>query len=601
MYELKIKKGNRWYTADLGEEKPAFNYQVNDIAELKDRQANYTQALKLPINSVNKQIFGYTDQLDVVSDVPYINMPCRLFLHDSSLAGVGSVIKLLRVANSYETQIISGTVDFFEVIKNKKINELNLGLFEFTLDTATYSVRNSVYAQAQSVGYYFDDGDNDYPLPFVFLMNIIEKIVTGAGFQFVTNITTDGAVDATTPFFNNTAITISTLNKSDDSDNLNVSGLDIAQQVLDEPEPYEFIVYPTITEDDANNNIKPFGDAWQYVTRVKGKLIISGSITMTAASAGNTVILSINGTKKGIYTTASTHTFTHEYTVNRFENYNIKVYLEGTADNPIPYVPITISGRINITVESDWSVFPKGSLLNIAENIDYKSQLELFKVFTQVFGATVLVDSATQKLHCYTMAQIYANKQYAVDWSDKVSDEIPEVSYNLDYAQENVIKYQENSNDGAFDEGVFTVSNQALPARKELFTVQVEAGVDTVAGGAIIPMFDDAGKFKQRKPHLVAIRTTGGTNIATHSIVGSQSMIDTFYSDLTDKMLDKAQLVEAMFNLTEKDIALYNSTINGMPYSFVPVYIQKFGGYFYINKINNFINGTTTKVELIKL
>ena len=55
MYELKVKDTTGvWHNLDLipGEE-PAMTYQVNDIAELKDRQADYSQKLNLPKTSTN--------------------------------------------------------------------------------------------------------------------------------------------------------------------------------------------------------------------------------------------------------------------------------------------------------------------------------------------------------------------------------------------------------------------------------------------------------------------------------------------------------------------------------------------------------------------
>jgi hypothetical protein len=34
---------------------------------------------------------------------------------------------------------------------------------------------------------------------------------------------------------------------------------------------------------------------------------------------------------------------------------------------------------------------------------------------------------------------------------------------------------------------------------------------------------------------------------------------------------------------------------------FIPVYLEKYGSYFYVNKIKNFVAGKLTKVELIRL
>ena len=56
-YILYINKGGEWMTVDLGNNKPAMNYQTNDIADLKSRQYDYSQALKIPMTKRNCWFF----------------------------------------------------------------------------------------------------------------------------------------------------------------------------------------------------------------------------------------------------------------------------------------------------------------------------------------------------------------------------------------------------------------------------------------------------------------------------------------------------------------------------------------------------------------
>ena len=110
---------------------------------------------------------------------------------------------------------------------------------------------------------------------------------------------------------------------------------------------------------------------------------------------------------------------------------------------------------------------------------------------------------------------------------------------------------------------------------------------------AFIPVYewgDDGVKsFKETTPHLVVVNST--TNMPIHFT--AQNIIDTFYTEIKDKLLANAKILEIYLYLTDEDIKDFDA--------FMPVYIARFGLYFYVNKITNYVNSKLTKVELIKL
>ena len=73
----------------------------------------------------------------------------------------------------------------------------------------------------------------------------------------------------------------------------------------------------------------------------------------------------------------------------------------------------------------------------------------------------------------------------------------------------------------------------------------------------------------------------------------AQNIIDTFYTEIKDKLLANAKILEIYLYLTDEDIKDFDA--------FMPVYIARFGLYFYVNKITNYVNSKLTKAELIKL
>jgi len=69
---------------------------------------------------------------------------------------------------------------------------------------------------------------------------------------------------------------------------------------------------------------------------------------------------------------------------------------------------------------------------------------------------------------------------------------------------------------------------------------------------------------------------------------------DYLFGIYSDEYIFKDYLkITAYFNLNEEDIANFKQVI--------PVFIRKYGAFFYVNKIKNYISGKTTQVELIRL
>ena len=123
-YELLIKdKDGVWQTADMGNDTPVMNYQVNDLAQLQNRNANWSHTIKLPFTNTNCRIFELLNLFDAKSDLPYSMHDCRLYRDGFDLAGKGSKIILKSVSQFFECQIISGIADFFTTLKDKTFED----------------------------------------------------------------------------------------------------------------------------------------------------------------------------------------------------------------------------------------------------------------------------------------------------------------------------------------------------------------------------------------------------------------------------------------------------------------------------------------------
>ena len=64
------------------------------------------------------------------------------------------------------------------------------------------------------------------------------------------------------------------------------------------------------------------------------------------------------------------------------------------------------------------------------------------------------------------------------------------------------------------------------------------------------------------------------------------------YSEFQNALTDAVKLT-ALFDLSAVDVVDFDH--------FIPVYIDRFDGFFYVNRIIDFIDGRPSKVELIKI
>lgn len=607
MYKLLIEdKNGVWKIVDLGDDKPRINYQANNIAELKDRQVNYSQALKLPPTKNNCALFGFSDSFDVVTDFPYKKHNCRLFSDDSVLAGTGSYLILDKVNKFFEVQILSGNADFFDILKNKEMSELDLGSIVRNLAAFNPANFGGKYEYAAAtftkVAETFFRTDIDDMYPFVLLKPAIESLISQNGYTLETNLT-----DAQ---WNKKAISLCSLKPIPESW-IPFYGTAAYSSLAGTPTGYLRIPI-TGTGNGQMTQENPSGyatQALQYKAIENGTVRIV--ITVNRSTSFNPDFTTVNVTNM---TTGEvlhnnqfiSHNIDLTSTVEKDQIIRISINRFALDGGPLPSSSYNISVRCELNSESD---VPLNGVIYPAPNIGFDTQFDFFKMFVQLFGLTVNIDNETKTVKAYTMKKLYDNKAIAKDWSAKLNDVENDTSFVINgYAQNNYISFVENTSDKVADRGNFIVANETLDKAKDLFSLKFEAGFDRKVNSwvvANIPLNEIAednltATFTGGKPHIVELSantiefTVYGSmyyyHIATHA--KAQTFVDSFYSDL-QTILNDAKWKDEEFYLTDQDIEDFEN--------FVPVYVQKYGAYFYVNKIKNFVSGVLTKCELVRL
>lgn len=193
--------------ADLpGEDNPvAITLQVNNMADIKDRQATFSNAIKLPLTNANKKIWGNAQSDAFTQSQPYKRLNCKLIQNGIEQI-VNGQASLLSVTDSYfETQITYGLTGFADAIKKRSYDSIgqlisvedaklvdldwsDIPNFFMDLTTIVNSQLNSRITF--SVVDYGDTLDNSstinvsYLRPGIFFYDIFDHISKYTGYKF---------------------------------------------------------------------------------------------------------------------------------------------------------------------------------------------------------------------------------------------------------------------------------------------------------------------------------------------------------------------------------------------------------------------------------
>ena len=104
-----------------------YNIQVNDIAELKDRQASYSNSYSLPKTAKNVRALSGLGIASDTSQAPYTKHVCQVKIGGFDFVVDGWMV-IKETQREYKVAIYSGLIEFFKSIEKVKIGELPISL-----------------------------------------------------------------------------------------------------------------------------------------------------------------------------------------------------------------------------------------------------------------------------------------------------------------------------------------------------------------------------------------------------------------------------------------------------------------------------------------
>lgn len=618
------------------------NKQVNNIAEMQDRQSDFTAEFRVRKTRAMRALFELSGEVGANTTFPYLRQPCRL-VQDNIEIITGGLLILEKVTDEYyHVTIMSGNTNFFNLISNLKLVDLDLAstnhTWEYLTQAATHVCASPaccfVYPLCEpsddgGIAPLTDDGDRvemygGWIWCFVKVKCIWEEIFENAEYT----------------------VTGGEILESDYFDRLYMP---IVNRTAGDTSRYHYMLYNPATHtlilgihdfDYAGNVAVRGADSADWVNFGFYTAHYSGTHQLRVVLRYYSTVLDVLFPT----VTANPGGVTLEMTQNQQINwYTKQAVFEGSVDavaaqtircylnildpfQVIYYYEVQIVDIENPEIGYGSDVYPH---LNLPD----MTQIDFIKLICNMFGLVPEVNARDHEIRFWNYRELYENIPVAVDWSKYLSEREDEVEFKFgDYAQNNYLKYKQ-SDDVLVKNGIgnMQIDDETLEEEKDMVEVKVSTcdevemmdnifavrtsriafnewddedaeykGADSIDARIV---YIDNTRTVASPPYYktFAIRDTllpGGataeiaTPLKASSLEVSFSTLISYYS-FVSRLLTRTNLRRVKFNLPVYQVA-------GLRHN-VPIYLSQYKAYFYVNKISNFVPGRLCTAELIRL
>jgi hypothetical protein len=623
------------------------NKQVNDIAEMQDRQSDFTSQFKIRKTRAMRDLFELSGEAGINTNFPFEDKFCRLIQDNIEVITAGQLILDKVDEQYYYVSVLSGNMNFFKAIENLKLTDLVLNSTNHTWDVATMAATHV--------------GDPDYVYPLC-------------------EPSDDGGID--------------TLPGADDGDRVEMYGgwiwpfikaKTIWDEIFNNPTTGKWYVSGDILTDDIflklfmpivnlTTAITKLAD-YHYSLEWNGRCNYILPFTQLKGQSGVVTLLNgdANFKNNGVYVCPYTATFKFQIYLHAAYGTMIPVYV-WLYESGIPVKQFICTwGADGIYGYGNWTCEYIGTFADVLTfwitpftafdtyriaiaditltQINYSTpvtphinlpditQIEFVKMICNMFGLIPDVTPRDRKIKFWNYRELYDNIPIARDWSAYLSERDDEMEFKFgDYAQNNILRYKD-IDDVPKDSGmgIMQIDDETLPFSKET----VELPISTCDELHILPpippiaphnfdvivsripfnkfnadtlIYDQEKTIEARIVYvdhtrsigsplyekIFGIRPTvapgGATDVSSPKKASSLeiafSNLVTNYAGLS-RLLTKTNLRRAKFNLPVYEVA-------GLKH-YIPIYLSQYKAYFYVNKINNYVPGQLCMIDLIKL
>ena len=631
----------------FNDETIVISYAVNNLFEIESRQGTYSNSFKIPATKKNNIILGFTNNVLSVSDLPYLKLPCLIYV-DGILQVEGIAQILTATPSEYEVRVLGSNANWFELISDKSLQTALQGceythLWNYPNVTANRSNNWPdvfVYPNIDYGGLFFEPiagppytADWFKLYPAVYCKYLFKQIFDNVG------LTIDSDWFDNDPLFAKQIIPFCSEFKRDKVYNLRDSGYwdgPISTPYLPVFSVHDVYLQNTIQSNCYNirtsTGILTILDNCFLTFRLKVRVanpfgfnrVFNFSIWYTDGDGNAQQEIFFSQLLTPFQVVTFEDTFTRH--VGRTE-LNLKYFLFGSG---------LVSGDVNLCEFEIIDYIPTGSdegdleidqvfnWITLGSTLPDISQTDFLLTIANQYGLIFEQIPLSNTVRIFQFGKIIQNLPKALDWSNKLdlSEDYSITFFTDTYAQTNIFKYAEDTGDEYLSrqpnlgQGVLTL--ESAPANTELIVFESvfaplirlnsfngPTGVGGVVPLAWVPVYEN-GAFNSLTPRL------GYVDFDTSALltIGLGGFYSTPQPNVYFDDLSFAKLLPEYYPLFEQTIngnkavtclvRLNNIDINQLDFS-IPVWIDYFGAFFYINEISQYkvTDKDSTQITLI--
>ncbi|WP_045493445.1 hypothetical protein [Chryseobacterium sp. StRB126] len=419
--------------------------QINDIAEVKDRQATYTNTFKAPKTPNNVITLGGLGIHSSSSNVPYIKPNALLKIEGFDFL-TQAWIQVRSTDDEYDIAIYSGIIEFFKKFDNKTIgDELATDLAEINHNKNLEAVINTQNDDTLKYSYLFADFNGrthrksdpnviniDFVVPSVLVSYLFDKIHSKEGYSY------SGSFLSEEDYIN------------------------------------WYISYPKAPEDDGSV---------VYFEEIKNVTFSEpGAEESFGFTFNNGGVPGIKILESGIYNIQNIGTAGLNEPIPSGLgklSYSFYITVNGNPTNGKPQLALNENDIIEFyyKVDTDWNGnVGMGVVIKKLEDVSFTGEFEDLKITEflkdvyNILGLTPIVDNENKHINYLTNHERFKTADNE-DWS-KYLISIDKETYVLgnSYGQKNIFKYKYNDPEDNQSDGSFSIENKHLDEEKTLFT-----------------------------------------------------------------------------------------------------------------------------------
>lgn len=489
---------------DLYEDKGLkYTIQVNDIGEIKDRQASYTNSYEVPKTPKNIRLLGGLALPSDTSVTPYTQDKCQVKIEGFDFI-VKGWLNVKDTDDNFKIYIYSGIIEFFKAIENKTLGK-DLDLTEIdhtkTLAAVVGSFSNNAYryliTDYNGLTHFGDTGDKiniDYLVPSVNVRYLWDKVHSKYGFTFTGEIFNSSK-------FNNLWITYPKAGASGVTEGTQVVDLAAAKYATawradsDAYVAYAYLLYNNDVDTSSPDHTllkypytSQYGQTFDNYGYFKAETAGYYEFDVNAIIKDLTIYtdvelaLCFGSTLNGVNSNTA-YNFKEYSMILSFTNGNPYTYEKRGTGTFIRYmnagdyfVPVL---RFSSGYTYQWTAYGNSETTinvkkKVEEQISFSEELseysitDFFKEVVNFFGLTPYPDEHSKKIDYLGMAERIVTAPVE-DWTDKYVERESESYVFQDYAQKNIFSYQYNDKDSSYHDGYILINNTNLKDKKTVF------------------------------------------------------------------------------------------------------------------------------------